>query len=778
MSFASECVKDGLGVVYKFDVSLDNWASIGYRYSTHAGVDATNVYDPRIIALGPLNRALGFDRVPQSGSFSLALANEDGGADWLVDRTTAGNMIKARGRLYRGIYEVATPTSITWKQLGEFVCTDFPERDVEAVRSTWSDDVLGFLKEAAPTPTLENWDTGEGGFTGTLSASARGELMQAPQYKQRLPLAWGHEWVPCQQLPWAGDAGTAEEGKVCIIVCVTASADVVADNDISQLFCQFREDTRYWDRSDWAHPYYVWPMTIPGAYYVPRTYVIPNTTPPETVTLWARKKSASFTINSKSWKVLWVEVDTSAFYRWTKHAFGLFLANNGTPESLAEDTPPTPYKTLIASSNPVIANPVSRWWVRGYPLSAIASKTSPSQHPADIVTDLVTNYSNGGAANLDATSIARTKTKLISTGVGLLNGDKERGSEQNLKQFLAGLCDSMDLDLFATWAGTLGLVSEAIDYSGLTDTLVAISESRVADFREAVPSREQRWAPYNRITLEDLRRDLPYEPEGHILGPYDTPDTAPPIAPTLRVLNRRMSTKWRTREESRRNPWYYRNASTTVRPRVTFTTDHEALQLELGDWFLLTWTRGLGGPYSSAVFRCEGLTWIPTQEAMVVTGIWYDDLYTAKPYLLDDETLIVRATGSAGRLCNIEDARTMVRFSSGSLITDGVAAGDILLLRDTGQADAVFTRNRAIRVVSVTDAISLEVSVADAADFGAPAGADIAGWTILRGATTYHTAISDPTNYPAGGIMYGKVADIRVDGTFSNAVAANKLLDG
>jgi hypothetical protein len=51
-----------------------------------------------------------------------------------------------------------------------------------------------------------------------------------------------------------------------------------------------------------------------------------------------------------------------------------------------------------------------------------------------------------------------------------------------------------------------------------------------------------------------------------------------------------------------------------------------------------------------------------------------------------------------------------------------------------------------------------------------------ADWSIVRGKTTYPTAVSDPTNYPSGGDIYGKVTDTA--GLTSDSEIGNRLISG
>ena len=82
-----------------------------------------------------------------------------------------------------------------------------------------------------------------------------------------------------------------------------------------------------------------------------------------------------------------------------------------------------------------------------------------------------------------------------------------------------------------------------------------------------------------------------------------------------------------------------------------------------------------------------------------------------------------------------------------------------------------FTVARRTRIVSVDSATTCTVVWS-----GWSTTSGISAWEIHRGATTYHTQIPDPANYPSGGTMYGKASG--ASDLFSNSTSANKLKDG
>jgi hypothetical protein len=100
-------------------------------------------------------------------------------------------------------------------------------------------------------------------------------------------------------------------------------------------------------------------------------------------------------------------------------------------------------------------------------------------------------------------------------------------------------------------------------------------------------------------------------------------------------------------------------------------------------------------------------------------------------------------------------------------------------LKDTTQAADVFTRFGAWRILTIdvtpgANAATLAVN----GDAAYPSAGTVASgqWAIYRGATTYHTAVSDATNYPLGGEMYGKATD--ASGDTSDSAEGNRLISG
>jgi hypothetical protein len=283
---------------------------------------------------------------------------------------------------------------------------------------------------------------------------------------------------------------------------------------------------------------------------------------------------------------------------------------------------------------------------------------------------------------------------------------------------------------------------------------VALDETRCRDVTERIPSKGERWSPYNRVTL--------IAPDGTPHGPYDNPDaTVDWGAPLERIFQG----KW-LYPFSPASPLYSQQAwsgprrlESIVRPVVRFVTDREALQLDLGDLFEFTWTRGgSGGPYNTAtVFRVESMVVDPETLEVGIEAVWVNDITTTYPFLLDNEGLVLRWDGTGGGTLTVIDASNFITISGTGVTTNGCQDGDCLVLADTSQAQNVFTRYRKIRIANVYTETTFDLDTSDL-DFGAPVGAIVAAgqWFIERGVTTYPDSTSDPVNYPNDGLMYGK----------------------
>lgn len=749
MAFADEIVKDGRGLAIRLDVSLDNWTTVNYRYGTHGGkLDGTNYYDARVAKIGTLNRGLGQGGIAAAATLDVVLDNTDELADWLMDRATA-DALKARFRLYLVVYDTAVPdlsANSATKQLGEFVAMDFPRRDEANIKLTLADDVLGFLGEQFVTPSLRDWAADAGSTTANCPMKETAGNTFVFQYSldenTQAPLAFGSNPIPA--IPIGGppeafsDAAALTRG---LLVCCTTDSAAPGANTISQLWIESEA-----------------PLTTTGLYrqVFRHIWAVPKTNSAGS-TIWSAKKSQALTVDGKTFYVLYVEVGIQLLYDF----FNFGVSTGGTA---GEEVAP-PYAIWHDFFNTL----------NFAVLGDSYSERNGSHHAAMVIRDLVTHYAKDGSLDrLNQAAFLTVKNQYYAPVSGVIWPSRDNAS---MRDHISAICASSGLDIFGDMGGSISCTVAGLhDYASQTATLLAISEERIADVEEWIPSQGERGAPYNRIKYTNAK-DSPFYPAAISTGPFDDPGGT--VTTWRRILVREMDESWSDLALTSKNPWASRDhVEAKIRPRLRFTTTLEALQLELGDYFQLSWTRNLGAsdPYSNAIFQLEGMSIDLTEMRVELEALWRDDLRSDKPYLLDDENFLVRVSAAGGRTCNVADSSSAVAFSSGSLIADGVAAGDILVLKDSTLAADNYTRFRALRILSRDSASQLTVTDGDL-DFDAPSGVNVSDWTIYRGHTTYHTAASDPTNYPDGGGMYGRCANTST-GTYSDATTPHRLLLG
>jgi hypothetical protein len=351
----------------------------------------------------------------------------------------------------------------------------------------------------------------------------------------------------------------------------------------------------------------------------------------------------------------------------------------------------------------------------------------------------------------------------------------------SLRQAITKIAQSSDIDVFINWSGQFSFSSDVRDFTVVTGALTAVElkEEQASDLKDRLPSNGERWAVFNRLFFTGGKaypaegREVPYQ------GPYDFEAGTTGISIADRIMEASLEQGWVAWRKQAQSPWFWRQIDIQARPVLRFRYNISALRLELGMYFRMSWTRGpsITSPYITTIFQCEAITYAPGDDSVEVEAVWRGDVEEENPYLLDDESLLVRSKGvlTGQALC---DGSEVVEFDGTiNLSTMSVAAGDILILRDSTQAADVFTRNAAFRIAVVLS--TTQISVLDSAGDPAviPSGnVANADWSIVRGFTTYHDAVSDPTNYPDGSLMYGKVTN--EDGEFSDSNEGNLLLSG
>lgn len=784
MSFATEVVKDGRGRALRLDISFDRFATITHRYGTVAGLlDGTNMYEPYLKSVGSLTRGFGTDRIVSPAQLDAIFTNTHGECDWMVNVASYNDVRKARIRLYLVIYDPRDLTGNVTKQLGEFVfpASSHPVRTLQEVRAQMADDVLGTLLNAVTLPSFENWRTSVNSTSSNCPLLAGGEFLYFDQdigKDEPIPLAWGGDWIEAilPGIPQTPTPGGDYEYKRALTVCVTAD-DTLTDHNIEEL--RFILGTSTVGGAEFASPVGGTVITLGGteinnSIALPRqwTWSLGHGLPDGTYTMWEEKVSTVTTVGGIDFKVLYVLVDIRLFYQYTFDTFG---GISGRPL-------PGPGGWLPGDG--ALATP-SSWWVKGYPLSGIAVQDQLQQHPADVIRDICGYYTKGSdPSRVDDTSFDRVKASTPTAhacgviGTNALNDLRKQTRQGTMRGELIRLCQSADMDLFVNWSGQFALSCDLLDFNLIagTDGLLSIPETRIAKVSERVPSKGERGFPFNRVYLEG-GTESPVENIGlpHP-GPFDNTTLITAYDSITEVT---LQQGWRPRSEQSYDPFLFRQIDNRIRPRITFQTDLEVIaSLDLGDIFIFNWTRGadLGTPYSGAYFQVEKMTYSQEGDVVEIEALYKDDLSSVAPYLLDNESLIIRVSSGGGRFCTVEDGNSEVTFNGGSLVTDDVHDFDHLVLLDATQDDTTFSRFRALQIQTVTSDTTLEV--AGDLDFDAPTPVNVNTWEIRRSYRGYPTAGEDPTNYPSGSTMYGKVSSATEPPVYSDASVGNRLTNG
>ena len=808
MAIADLLPNDGRGLVWLVDVSTDNFSTVSYRWATASGVIGGNFYEERVLSVGNIQREFGNNHLPVSNTLSLEIDNTDFGADFLVGRTTVESTVfKARFRVSVGLTDDTANTyqaTVLTQQVGIFVCLDFPVRSAERIALSLADDALGQLSDLIVPPSPMDWYEAEVGVNTSPFGNISGTVTPLVDWETPLPLQFGgpsYIGAPLcgfsfNRLPADFQAATFGAGrrKYIFPIVVLATRDDAAYSSttdaVGSLQVQFRTDIEsgQWGRPDLAGKI----MSIPRSF----------SDAGATRLLWEPYKSGTVTKDGYDWKILWIAFDVEAYAKWMQ--FKSVITGAGISVQASARVPQVFDASGPAGSGGVVGGygtdslnsyfmAFDRFLVGGSTGSGIHGKTQPNErgNAVFVLMDLVEYYSAMGAAGVDGTRFGRALlANTIYVKGSISPGDTDAYSKDQqlsasaspfgvgtLRNTIAAIASTADLDVFVTMEGKVGVVSQAASFETQTMTPGSIDEARISNVTDRTPSTGTRWSPYNRVFMR--------WPDGVQRGPYDN---ATAITAWGRIISKVIDgTWWRELVRGDWQPpavitdvayvWKRRALEAKVRPVISFRTDLSVLAFDLGDFFTMSWTRGgQNSAHASAIWRLEGVTIRSMVGAVDVTAVWMGDIATEQPFLLDNEGLFLRVAGAGARTCTVTDASTTVTFASGSLITDGVAAGDILRLRDASEAAATFYRNRDLMVASVTDALNFVVS--GDVDFGT-AGAHVvtaSDWEIVKGFTTYPSAATDPANYPSGGLMYGKICNSVAQ--FSDTTAANKLLNG
>jgi len=765
MAYADLLSVTGVGAAFRIDVSLNNFSTIAYRYATHGGLlDGTNEYQSNIITFGSISRGFGDGGLAASAMLELVLENTDEQVDWLMDISEANfpNIFKAKFRVYSVLFSPASPSNFFSKKLGDFYIGDMPSRNNDSVSVPLVDAVASVLDQVISLPTLDDWRNNPGETEDTCplkSVYFENEFAEGVSFSTAAPLAFGEDRV--RGIPLGHTANFFVQSsdflsKMVSVVCATTNTGAGGAEMLSELWVRGKKSGEV--------------VAIPKT-----AFLYGGLSYEGTYTIWEPKKTGAIAKNGINYSILYCTIDTryiNAYLNQVKYegidedfdvAFGEYTKQDAGLSAAYE------------------------FYHVGGDLSA-RIRAGKNQTGADVVYDLVSFYTSGlTSSDVEPVSFAKVKAATNSSAnvSGVIGGfwaEQKSFSGDSMRATLSKICASCDFDLFVNWGGLISLSCDSfsyLEYTGVNGaTLFRVDEELTAEVDEYIPSEGQRGAVFNRAFVRGGRSVVAPKPgDSSTLEPVTGPwDNAALVSSYGRVIPRTFDVTWLSLGLAREDPFLYRLIIPKPRTRVRFTTDLTGLSLDLGDLFYFNWTRNLGAgdPYTDAIFRVESIAYNTDDHSVSIDALWSDNLATSSPYLLDDETFIIRATGSGGRTVSITQSSAVMTFSSGSLTTDGVVANDFMILKDTGEAENTSKRNRAIKILTVDSATQLTITGDQ--DYGQVGTIAYSGWQIRRSKLTYPTAISDPTNYPDGSAMYGKtstVADL-----FTDSTEANRLING
>lgn len=762
-----EASTDNFATVLTVDGVVQRWSTVTGSFTVPILGSPLHAFDGRIASVGRHQRSLSADGLMAASTLSLVLDNTDGTFDWMTKPdTVTSTLLKARFRVALSLFDPSNPTFEGGRLLGIFTCLDFPTRDEARVYLELADDSLAAADIATP-PTLLDWALATGtpeantvvaNFGNSSGIYPGVEAVWGTDPRRPLPLAFGGRPIPL--LPtvkrWVGGMSTFD---VQCVACCTTLLNFPGPPDAA-LWSLIPKDNG---------------VAVPSLPLVGIQLDI----------------SRSIVKGGKTWHI-WVvtfRIDLMRSQPWVMDEVlkGQFGAVGTRPANeVAWGDFWEAFWAGCGGGLSIIASPLSS---HTYPaFNATEAGVSTAVTCADIARDLIQQYSRGtmtvDAASFDDVSQAHPSRGAAYVGeIGLVT---EAGFNTTvvteagqLRSVLRDLATSGQFDLSVLPDGRVRAIANTATFSQyVTATGVALTrldeERIVADsLRVRTPSQGQRWAPYNRVYLEtNGQRRGPFDHAANITA-WGKPFTRVISAPNVDLRNVVDS------------PFVIGNLQgfelieeqfaleSRVRPVVSFRYGPEVLLLELGDFFQLSLTRGgasFPDTYTDAIWKVEKLDYVHDTGQVEVEAVWVSDILTEVPFLLDDETLLLRVSNSTGGNATVGDD-DVVTLANPVVVSSGVAVGDILVLQDATEAATSFERNRGVRIVEVNSTTQFRV-----AEQVLTAGSvAVATWKIIRGHTTYPTAISDPANYAEGSRMYGKAANVKTAGVYSNSDTANRI---
>lgn len=755
MSTFSELVaRPDAGVAWLLDI-FDGTTT--ERYAT-AGWQAVvgQEYQARLVDVGTLQRGFGVDG-PAVGTVTVRLDNTDGALDWLTaPSTVATRALRSTYTLTLLVHAPGDTSDFQTKVMGVFTALNYPRRDESMVTVELADRVFGDAAELRTRPTYADF------FDITTTPGAAWAVERTMQVQ----MSFGNQ-CPATRFIRTAPGST----RVPLALYCTTLLDSV--NTTTPTF--WVANLVFENNGDLVS--------------MPPTWTPPNAAGP--ITLFELQASSTIVKDGVSWRVHYVTLHIENWYFYTPvlagSAAGLtwaaWVASNA-PEDILDRLGPCTAVCWPGSSRS-FTTPPDRFEATGWGVTG-----------AEVAYDLLNFYSRLTASDIEATTFTEVRDAWpgnrvagqISDGgrLSTVDGTSQVLSAESgqLRRVLGDIARSSQMDLVAGWSGKLRASGATATFTAIAaaagGTLPVLVETRcLADsVKLRTPSGGERWAPFNRLFITGA--------DGRLWGPYDNQEA---ITAWGKVVTKTMRTPMLESLAARdgfsqsfvnNDPAWARlmrvlPLESKVRPVITFEYGFEALDLEIGDYFVMSVTRGgrsaLLDSYVDAIWRVESMNVHTLTGYVEVTAVWSSDLLTETAYLLDDETLHVRADsatyGGGGVVC-IVDAGPNVQLTGGSLTTAGVVKDDILLLLQPGSGPLDFELYRALRITAVTSATDLDVDE----NVMAAGTANVTTWKILKGKLNLP---SSGAGYANGSSMYGATANA---GTYSSGSPANRFKAG
>lgn len=773
MSTFDELVaKQPRGVLYYFNVSLDGGSTFTKRYAqawfSPDSPPSSLESEPRIMSMGNLTRALGADRGLTAATLDIELDNADGGVDWLSNRTTyASQAISSVWVLKCLVWDPNTGTAtyatdFAEKTLGSFTLMNPPQRGIASIKVKLGDACLTQLDINTPTPadwaaiTDANRPFTDDQYRAFGSWGVQQDGTNCFPIDSPLPVAWGYGPLPAVHL-----------FKNCYVICAVPGSAGALPATLEAVFTG----------SGVSIPSVITPY---GSSYTAGD-----------MTVWTVRRTPDIVKNGKTWHLLWIDLDltgdgydvnaasgkgdSSVIWGFLKSA-GYDLSSAAIADSIIGGTGQVQTKNRLGYAVHDVVGPIT---VVGTLMSHNATDLPfRGTQAATVVSDIFTTCIKSpiSVAGVAATNNARPGS-FVAHSIDRSFSTAIQPDGSYFKELVAGetltairqLCEVGRFDVFFKWDGTVQIATLSPDYASQTDTLVALQETDIKSGIEVIPAIGERDAPVNRTFINT---------NGKRYGPID--DAAAISQWGGRIVPRDVDGTWIPKGPRLQSNGFSRGSDydlaplihqfsiaglSTVRPVLRVVVDLIGLTFELCQYITVTWSRGsIGGPYVGTVFRVQGISLQPDSHLVELTLLWCDDLRGAdsRPYILDDENLNLLSSGSGGRTCTLTNGSTTVSFSSGDVNADGVAQGDILLVKDATESATAFKRNRTLIVTNILSATQIEV---DQSDFGTGGPFVLSTWEFHSGAD----------NYPRG-IYYGKTSTLL--GQFLGGGNANRILEG